>query len=81
MTLNFSEMRKTQVRRVWLLMKVTNHLLSEEVETLGSPQISLWTRVKGWVDLYDCEEKKTRCCLIQIHTPQDMVQVSTLEKK
>ena len=22
----------------------------------------VWTRVKGWVDLYGCEGKETRCC-------------------
>ena len=46
-TLDLSKIRKTQVRRVWSSIKVTNHRFPEEVVTLDGSQTSLWTRVKG----------------------------------
>ena len=52
------EVRKTQVRRVWSSIKITNHCFPKEVVTLDRPQTSLWTRVKGRVDLKDFKEKR-----------------------
>ena len=40
-TSNFSKTRKTQVRRVWLEIKVTNYHFLDEVVILDGPQISL----------------------------------------
>ena len=39
------------------------HHFPREVVTLDDPQTSLWIKVKGWVGLYGCEGKETRCSL------------------
>ena len=62
-------------------MKVTNHRFPDEVVTLEGPQTSLWIRVNGFVGLYGCEGKETRCSFVRMHTSQDNDETSILEKR
>ena len=73
--------KKDQVKAGMIINKIHKPSFSKGVNDLEwTPNVNK-DKVNGWVDLYGCQGKETRCCLTWIHTSQDKEERSTLEKR